>query len=216
MPHPTYALPYLSSFDFHKMIKFGLKTIQDQTCPVLTALVWCIPGQTSPACAGLVWYTSVLFPKFIHFSASCSYCPFFVSNLYFIPLISGWILISRRGPSTDKMRPGHPSGVALARRLRDVDLLLLIVQVTTPLTPAMKIRKSMRCLSGMHLLSGPPIWSSDIPRRQSRALSMTIVKPLCMKAVSSPMILIFGLSSTPTGTVPSISTRRGQWWRPSG
>jgi hypothetical protein len=74
-----------------------------------------------------------LFPKFIHFSASCSYCPFFVSNLYSIPLISGWILIARRGPSTSKMQSGPPSEVALARRLRVMDLLLQVHIITLSL-----------------------------------------------------------------------------------
>jgi hypothetical protein len=158
MPHPTYALPYLSSFYFCKMINFGLKTVQDQTCPVITRLVRYILDWTSLTCVRLVRYTSILFSKFILFSASCSYCLFFMSNLYSISLIPGWILITRKGPSTGKMRSGPPSGVAPARHLRVMDLLLLLVQVTTPLTPAMKMRKSVRCLSGMHLLSGPPTW----------------------------------------------------------
>jgi hypothetical protein len=133
-----------------------------------------------------------------------------LSNSSSIPLISGWILIKRKGPSTSKRRSGPPSGVTPARRLQVVDLLLLLlIHITTPLTPVMKMRKTVRCLRGMHLLSGPPTWPSDIPRRQSRAQSMTIMKPLCMEVASSPVICVFCLSSTLTGTVLSISTRGG-------
>jgi hypothetical protein len=155
------------------------------------------------------------FQTLVNLFTSCQSSPSHMVNLYSISLISGWTLIVRKGPRIGKMRPGPPSGVTPARCMCLVGLLLL-AHVTTPLTPAMMGWMTVRCLRGMHILSGPATWPSDIPRRQSRVQSMRIMKPLCMNGANSHVILIFGLSFTLTGTVLSISTRRGQWWRLSG
>jgi hypothetical protein len=97
--------------------------------------------------------------------------------------------------------PGPPSRVALTRRLLLMDCLL---HVTTLLTPVM--RMTVRCLSGILLLSGPPTWPSAIPRRQSKVPSMKIMKLMCMREASSLVTLAFGHSFTRIGTVLSIFT----------
>jgi hypothetical protein len=147
------------------------------------------------------------FQTLVNLLTSCRSCPSQVINHYPISLISGWTLIARKGPSTGKMWSGPPSRVTSAMHLWFVGLLL--IQVTILLTPVMRMRKTVRCLSGMNLLNGPPTWPSNIPRRQSRAQSMTIVKPLCVKVASNPVILGFGLFSTLIGTILYISIRRG-------
>jgi hypothetical protein len=178
-----------------------------------TELVRSTPNMSSAFQTGLVWSVPNLsgtqqfcFQTLVNFFTSC---PFHVLNLYSISLVLGWTLVVRKGPRAGKMWPGPPSGVAQARRLCLVGLLLL-AHVTTPLGLVMRGKMTVRCLRGMHLLSGPTTWPSNTPRMQSRVQSMGIVKPLCMKAANSPVILAFGHVSTSTGTVLSISTRRGQ------
>jgi hypothetical protein len=136
---------------------FGLKTAQDRTCLV----------HSTPDLSGTQQFC---FQTLVNFFTSCQSCPSHVVNLYSISLISGWTLVVRKGQSTDKMRQRPPSGVAPARRLWLVGLLL--ADVTTLLTSAMRMRMTVRCLRGIHLLSGLPTWPSSTPRSQIRVQSM--------------------------------------------
>jgi hypothetical protein len=68
---------------------------------LLTGLV-----QSVPDLSGIQQFC---FQNLITSSLLVTSCPFFVSNLYFISLISGWILIRRSGSRTSKMWLGPPS-----------------------------------------------------------------------------------------------------------
>jgi hypothetical protein len=147
-----------------------------------TRLVWPTPDLFGALLTELVRLVSDLsgtqqfcFQKLFTSSLLVIFYPYLVIDLSFISFISGWILVVRSGLSNGKMWPRPPSGVIPAKLLL---LMGLLLHVTTLFTPAMKRKMIVRCLSGTHLLSGPPTWPSATPRRRSKAMSMTIVKLL--------------------------------------
>jgi hypothetical protein len=146
------------------------------------------------------------FQKLLTSSLLITSCPYHVIDLSFLYLVSGWTLVVRRGPSTNEMRSGPPSGVVLTRARHLCLVGLLLLHVTTLLTLAKRMRMIVRCLSSIHLLSGFPTWPFATLRRPSNAQSMKIEEHLCMRAANSPATLAFGHFFTRIGTVPSIST----------
>jgi hypothetical protein len=209
MSNPPNALPYLRSFNFREMVNFGLKTVQDRTCLIPTRLVRCIPDWTSLAWTCLVNFSFVSkIHSLLDFLLPLVHPMWLISTLCL--LFPECTLVVRRGPSNDKMLSSPPSGVAQARRLCLVGLLLL-THVTTPITPVTRRRMSVSSMRGMHPKSAMIIMPSGTPRRPSMAPSTTTTKLLRMKAVSSPRTLSFGLFSTPFGTAPFTFTRRLLW-----
>jgi hypothetical protein len=117
----------------------------------------------------------------------------------------------RSGPRSIKMWLGPPpSEVTLAKLLRDI----FLARVITPLTPATTSEMNVSFMRCMLPRSARIIMPSATPRSQSKALSMKTEKLQSMRAASNLMTLGFGIFSTWTGTIQSISTKGthgGKW-----
>jgi hypothetical protein len=189
----------------------GVTNFWRQNCPgsdlsgaLLTGLVQSVPD--------LFGIQQFCFQNLITSSLLVTTCPFFVSNLYFISLISGWILIRRSEPRTSKMWLGPPSGVAPTRRLWLVGLLLAFV--TIPHTPTMKMKKSMSCTRSTLLLSAPTACLKSIPRGLRKEQSIGCVVSPCMSVFNRVPTQGFGLTSTRIGTPLSNAMQGHPWLRP--
>jgi hypothetical protein len=135
-----------------------------------TGLVWSTLDLSGDFQTGLVWPVPDLsgtqqsyFQNQLTSSILIPSCPFLVVNLYSISLISGWTLITRKEPRTDKISSGPPSGVAQARCMWLMGLLLLI-HITTLLILAKKKRSVSFSRSTLQL-SAPTAFLRSIPRR---------------------------------------------------